>query len=303
MSAFDIYEVDTILIGDFDGDGNVDVAGVWSSGPPPDGPAGGGGTQFDVLSGDGTGNFAITYGVYSGGTYFDLIAADVNGDGISDLISPTQLGEPGLTIFYGAPNRAMQFAQIPTERCAPNNFSTTVAVADFNGDQIPDIAFPDSECGGQNATRITILPGKGNNHFGFDVPVFSATSIFPLVYALRGNRDTKADLAFQTSTSTKSATRHPLEHNYRKLPNLRRTEYCCWNRTVQSSLRKHCNLAGQLCRRCGRRQAHPQSRCLGGSQEAVRTVCRCIFQLRFPQRLAAHRRRFAPGERHRLRLG
>jgi hypothetical protein len=205
VSAFDIYEVDTILIGDFDGDGNVDVAAVWPSGPPPDGPAGGGGTQFDVLSGDGTGNFAITYAVYSGGTYFGLIAADVNGDGISDLISQTQLGEPGLTIFYGAPNRAMQFAQIPTERCAPNNFSTMVAVADFNGDQIPDIAFPDSECGGQNATRITILPGKGNNQFGFDIPVFSATSIFPLVFGLRGNRDTKADLAFQTSTSTKTA--------------------------------------------------------------------------------------------------
>ncbi len=205
VSAFDIYEVDTILTGDFDGDGNVDVAAVWPSGPPADGPAGGGGTQFDVLSGDGTGNFAITYAVYSGGTYFGLIAADVNGDGISDLISPTQLGEPGLTIFYGAPNRAMQFAQIPTERCAPKNFSNTVAVADFNGDHIPDIAFADSECGGQNATRITILPGKGNNQFGFDIPVFSATSIFPLVFGLRGNRDTKADLAFQTSTSTKTA--------------------------------------------------------------------------------------------------
>ncbi len=34
-----MYEVDTILTGDFDGDGNVDAAVVWVSGPPSDGPA------------------------------------------------------------------------------------------------------------------------------------------------------------------------------------------------------------------------------------------------------------------------
>ena len=202
-----MYEVDTILTGDFDGDGNVDVAVVWLTGPPADGPAGGGGTQFEVLSGDGTGNFALTYGFYCCGYYWTPTAADVNGDGISDLISPTQdLGQnpqPNLTVFYGAPNRAMQFAQIPTERCAvwPYLGASPIAVADFNGDGIPDIAFSDVDCNGTAPPRITILPGKGGNQFGFDIPVFTASSIFPLVVALRGNRDTKADLVFTTPTT------------------------------------------------------------------------------------------------------
>jgi hypothetical protein len=199
VSNGNLYEVDTILTGDFDGDGNVDVATVWPGGPPPDGPAGGGGTFFEVLSGDGTGNFTVTYGVYGTGFYSNLDAADVNGDGISDLIFPTG---SSLTVYYGAPNRAMQFAQVPTERCAQSDTgANSIAVADFNGDHIPDIAFADSECDAQNATRITILPGKGNNQFGFDVPVYTAASITSPVYALRGNRDTKADLAFQTSSS------------------------------------------------------------------------------------------------------
>ena len=46
VSAFDIYEVDTIVTGDFDGECNVDVAAVWLSGPPADGPAGGGGRSL-----------------------------------------------------------------------------------------------------------------------------------------------------------------------------------------------------------------------------------------------------------------
>lgn len=202
-----MYEVDTILTGDFDGDGNVDVAVVWLTGPPADGPAGGGGTQFEVLSGDGTGNFAFTYGFFCCGYYWTPTVADVNGDGISDLISPTQdlsqNPQPNLTVFYGAANRAMQFAQIPTERCAvwPYLGANPIAVADFNGDGIPDIAFPDAECSGGNASRVTILPGKGDNQFGFDTPVYSATSIFPVVVALRGNRDTKADLVFAAPTS------------------------------------------------------------------------------------------------------
>jgi hypothetical protein len=182
-----------LLTGDFDGDGNVDA--VVTS----DRVGAAFGTTIQFLSGDGAGNFAETYS-YDDDDFVTLVVADVNGDGISDVISPTQNPQPSLTVFYGAQNRAMQFAQIPTERCAVQG-PNPIAVADFNGDHIPDIAFSDSECSGQNATRITILSGKGNNEFGSETHVYSATSIGGDLFALRGNRDTKADLVFTTPTT------------------------------------------------------------------------------------------------------
>ena len=53
----------------------------------------------------------------------------------------------------------------------------------------------------QNATGITVLPGKGKNGFGSETHVFSATSIGGDLFALRGNRDTKADLVFTAPTT------------------------------------------------------------------------------------------------------
>jgi hypothetical protein len=162
-----------------------------------------GGYQFEVLSGDGAGNFTKTY-TDSTGSQGILEANDVNGDGISDLISTATFycvgctgEEPYLMVFYGARTRTMQYAQISTSGCVSDQGGDQISVADFNGDGIPDIAFPENDCTNTANTTIAILFGKGGNQFGSQTSVYSTTDIIsPGPYVVRGNRDTKADLVF-----------------------------------------------------------------------------------------------------------
>ncbi|MHB1937326.1 MAG: FG-GAP-like repeat-containing protein [Acidobacteriaceae bacterium] len=193
------YGATVLLTGDFDGDGKADVALQLGSE---------GGTQIEILSGDGTGNFTVTYtnGNSSQG-FFE--AADVNGDGISDLISTDTYycvgctGEvPNLIVYYGATDRKMQYASIPTTGCPTNEGGDQIAVADFNGDGIPDIAFAENNCNYGSNTTMAILAGKGNNQFGPQTSVYTTANIIqPGTYALRGNRDTKADMVFSEDNS------------------------------------------------------------------------------------------------------
>ncbi len=148
-----------LLTGDFDGDGKADVA-VFAAAPDNESQ------QFEIFSGDGAGHFAETF---SDSTSYlvNFVVDDVDGDGISDLIGTTS--EPGatspgpngakpfLTVFYGNSDRKMTFAEIQTTVYPLSQ----LAVADFNGDHIPDIAFESSSA--QSVYQVNILSGKGIN--------------------------------------------------------------------------------------------------------------------------------------------
>ncbi|HZC44078.1 MAG TPA: Ig-like domain-containing protein, partial [Acidobacteriaceae bacterium] len=196
-----------------DGDGKADVA-LWVQG------GGGyeGSYQVEVLSGDGAGNFAVTYTDSTSGGLLE--AADVNGDAITDLISTatvfcgdqssceTDNGErPRLVVFYGATNRQMQYTQIPTNGCPSALGGDQIAVADFNGDGIPDIAFTqDPNCANTAGTNVAILSGKGNKQFGPQTSVSSTSYGFEAgPFAVRGNVDTKADLVYTDFSSSSFA--------------------------------------------------------------------------------------------------
>ncbi len=198
-----------LLTGDFDGDGKADVA-LWVEG----GGGFDGSYAVEILSGDGAGNFTVTYTDSTAGGLLE--AADVNGDGITDLISTATLfchdpgckGEqPFLIAFYGATNRQMQYAQIPTSGCPAAGNGDQIAVADFNGDGIPDIAFTqDASCGESSGSNIAILSGKGNKQFGPQTSVSSTAFGFEAgPFAVRGNTDTKADLVYTDFASSSFA--------------------------------------------------------------------------------------------------
>jgi hypothetical protein len=187
-----------LITGDFDGDGIVDVAVVTS----PQGT-----TQFEVFRGAGDGTFNGVYSASSQYVLNSLVAADVNGDGISDLISTgignDEFGERRLDLFvyYGHSGGIMEPGQIPL-----NNYGVgQVAVADFNGDGIPDVALFETDCeeGCNNpfAGALTVVSGEGNGNFGLETTV-SGVEINPgTPYAVRGNPDSKADLVFANPTS------------------------------------------------------------------------------------------------------
>jgi hypothetical protein len=100
------------------------------------------------------------------GNYFVLVA-DLNGDGIPDLV----LGSNGVSIYLGNANGTYTLVTTISVQQAPT--SHPIAVADFNGDGIPDLAVP---LYGSN--DIAILLGKGNGKFAD--PIMASVPGFPV---------------------------------------------------------------------------------------------------------------------------
>ena len=195
-----------LLTGDFNGDGNVDAAFASGWGAP----SGYYGTRLRVFSGDGDGNFTLTSNDQDD-DILNLSAADVNGDGISDLVGTavnfdddTNNILPWLDVYYGQSNGGMTSARIPLEQYGVGQ----LAVADFNGDGIPDIAVFETDCGSvldgctlTSAATIHVISGPTNGGPGFDLTASKLESSPGSLLALRGNRDTKADLVYGNTPS------------------------------------------------------------------------------------------------------
>ena len=171
-----------IALGDFDRDGNLDLAV----------------TNFGSYTGN---TLSIFYGT---GGYFSpkvdlttdkgpqsVIAADVNHDGILDLVTANACGHaatcgrPGtVSVFLGNGNRTFRNAV----NYAAGSYPFAVVAADFRGQNILDLAVTDLDSG-----YIDILYGYGNGTF---VPgVFIPTNSRPTGLAVGDfNNDGKLDL-------------------------------------------------------------------------------------------------------------
>jgi hypothetical protein len=150
--AFSIHAdsyVEEEAVGDFNGDGNPDLAVVSACCP-------GGGVSIFLGNGDGTFQPPVNYP--AGDQPFSVVAVDLNGDGKLDLVVANQVGKR-LTVLLGNGDGTFRQGPQSPELAAFQNFVTS---GDFNGDGKPDIA---AVSWSNPCKCISILLGNGDGTF------------------------------------------------------------------------------------------------------------------------------------------
>jgi FG-GAP-like repeat/FG-GAP repeat len=143
---------DGVAVGDFNGDGIPDLV-VANSGNPNNNGQGGG---VSVLLGKGDGTFEAAVNYTAGLAPFSVTVGDFNGDGIPDL-AVNNFSSGDVSVLLGKGDGTFQAAvnyAVGPGASGPSG----VAVRDFNGDGIPDLAVA---FGG----GVRVLLGKGDGTF------------------------------------------------------------------------------------------------------------------------------------------
>ena len=171
----------SVAVGDFNRDGIPDLA-----------VANGNDNTLTVLLGKGDGTFTTqAVSPATGVAPACIVVGDFNGDGIPDLaVSYLGNGPGGITILLGKGDGTFTtVAASPATGYAPYS----IAVGDFNGDGIPDLAAANFE-----SRTVTVLLGNGDGTF--KAAASPATSGDPESIAVGDfNGDGKADLAVPNS--------------------------------------------------------------------------------------------------------
>jgi hypothetical protein len=142
----------SVAVGDFNGDGKLDLA-----------VANNGSNTVSILLGDGTGNFTLASSPVTGNSPISVAVADFNGDGKLDLAVANQCGnDPNcdsagtVSILLGDGTGNFTLASSPGTGYYPNS----VAVGDFNGDGKLDLAVANLD-----DSTVSILLGDGTGNF------------------------------------------------------------------------------------------------------------------------------------------
>jgi len=144
-----------VVVGDFNGDGNADLAVAMSYGFSNITPG-----HVAVLLGNGTGGFAAPASFAVGGSPNSLAIGDFNGDGKADLVVANSLvGTVSVLLGDGAG----AFTAAPD--LIVDGRLNAIAVGDFNGDGKPDLALT-VNTPVTNDAHIAILAGTGTGTFG-----------------------------------------------------------------------------------------------------------------------------------------
>lgn len=156
----------SFTLGDFNHDGNIDLAEIACDNPDAGFPFGYASCTLNVLLGDGTGtNFRLVQSIPLAGSSYNLQSADINGDGILDLVYVR--GNVGV-IRWGLGDgtfTSQTYLKPPTA-----NPVDAVAIADFNNDGRLDIALLSGRpchpmCGGGTVNTVWMYKNNGGTNF------------------------------------------------------------------------------------------------------------------------------------------
>ncbi len=141
---------DSIVAGDFNGDGKRDlaVANEFSD-------------TVSVLLGNGDGSFQAAQDFADGSNPGDLALSDLNGDGKPDLVT-ANLSDDSVTVLLGNGDGSFQSPQY----LVVGGYYPNVTIGDFNGDGKPDLATANlSSTLGQGPSSVSVLLGNGDGSF------------------------------------------------------------------------------------------------------------------------------------------
>jgi hypothetical protein len=141
-----------VASGDFDGDGNADVAtaNVFSA-------------DVTILLGDGTGNLTFGAVLRLAEPPIDVAAGDLDEDGTVDLVLAIEAAE-ALIVALGNGDGTFRIAQSLSLRGSPPagaNPPSAVEIADLDRNGLPDLIATSLL-----ANKVTVLLGEGRGEFG-----------------------------------------------------------------------------------------------------------------------------------------
>jgi hypothetical protein len=181
-----------VSVADFSGDGILDLA-VANSGALYTGIGG----NLSVLLGNGDGTFRAAVNYATGDAATCVAVADFNGDGILDLAVNNQYSND-VSVLLGKGDGTFQAAvnYDVGPSVIPVGIGMNLAVKDFNGDGIPDLAVVLPGAGG-----VRVLLGNGDGTFQTS-PISYLAGVGPLACAIADfNGDGLPDLAVADSDS------------------------------------------------------------------------------------------------------